>query len=72
MTDLETLGARVDHLEMRFAHQDHVIDELNNTITEQWKHIDALTRRLVALGDRVQEAAVNAGSSAPEPPPPHY
>ena len=73
MNELDALSARIDTLEMRFAYQDQVIEDLNRTITEQWKQIDALTRRLAHLGERVQEAADNAGAPAlPEPPPPHY
>ena len=73
MSEIDQLTARIDTLEMRFAYQDQVIEDLNRTITEQWKQIDNLTRRLANLGERVQEAADNAGGPAtPEPPPPHY
>jgi SlyX protein len=73
MGEIEDLNARIDTLEMRFAYQDQVIEDLNRTITEQWKQIDLLTRRLANLGERVQEAADSAGApAAPEPPPPHY
>ena len=37
---------RLDALESRVAFQDHTIEELNATITAQWKQIDALTRKL--------------------------
>jgi SlyX protein len=70
---LDRLSARIDTLEMRFAHQDQIIEDLNSTITEQWRHIDALTRRLTNLVERVQEATAAEGvAGAPEPPPPHY
>jgi SlyX protein len=73
MIEIDALSERIDTLEMRFAYQDQVIEDLNRTITEQWKQIDLLTRRLANMGDRMQEAADNAGAtSAPEPPPPHY
>ena len=48
------------------------IEDLNRTITEQWKIIDGLKRSLDVLTDRVQEAESRAGLAAPEPPPPHY
>ena len=50
--------------------QDETIETLNKTITEQWLQIDALTRQVTALGERLLEAA-----HAPDPadePPPHY
>lgn len=50
MSEIDQLTARIDTLEMRFAYQDQVIEDLNRTITEQWKQIDNLTRRLANLG----------------------
>lgn len=64
--------ARLDRLEMRLTEQDATIEDLNRTVTEQWRLIDRLVRRVEALGDRVEEAAARSGPGAPEPPPPHY
>jgi SlyX protein len=64
---------RLVDLEIRIAHQDMVIDDLNATVVEQWKAIDGLTRRLEALVDRLATVEQNARYAAPpEPPPPHY
>ena len=52
MSDLKTLSERIDVLETRLAYQDETIETLNQTITAQWKQIDALTRQLAALNDR--------------------
>ena len=70
MTELESLIARIDALEMRVAHQDGAIEDLNSTITAQWKEIERLNRQIERVGDQVQEIA--AGPAEPEPPPPHY
>jgi SlyX protein len=51
--------------------QDEAIETLNKTITEQWLKIDALTRQLVNLTERLQEAETLAPGAANEPPP-HY
>ncbi|KQO51211.1 SlyX family protein [Methylobacterium sp. Leaf85] len=72
MTDDDTLSARIDALEMRLTEQDVVIDDLNATITAQWRQIDALTRHLAKLVEQVEEAGSRTGTGAPEPPPPHY
>ena len=73
MTDSNSLGARLDALEMRIAYQDETIDELNSAVTAQWKQIDALTRLVARLTDQLEETRNTAGFSAqPEPPPPHY
>jgi SlyX protein len=72
-SDVENLAARMDGLEIRVAYQDQVIEDLNAAITDQWKQIDALMRRIESLTDRLREAENRAtASSAPEPPPPHY
>lgn len=73
--DAQALVARMDALEMRLAYQTEAMEDLNSTITEQWKQIDALNRQLVLLADRLQEAEARtaAGPAAEdEPPPPHY
>ncbi|HEY8381357.1 MAG TPA: SlyX family protein [Microvirga sp.] len=73
MSDSQNLSARIDALEIRIAYQDQVIEDLNATITGQWKQIDALTRRLAALMDRVEATETRSSlGGAPEPPPPHY
>jgi len=72
MTDT-SLTNRIDALEMRIAYQDETIEDLNKTITAQWKEIDRLTREIANLGDSIREAEQRAGAiAAPEPPPPHY
>ncbi len=64
---------RMIELEMRIAHQDKVIQELSDSITEQWKTIDALTRRLQSLRDSVGTLDNDVQGLMPdEPPPPHY
>jgi SlyX protein len=65
------LSERIDALEARLAYQDQTIEQLNETITTQWKQIDALTRQLAALTERLQEAETNAPAPANERPP-HY
>lgn len=71
MSDLKALTERVDTLEARLAFQDDTIETLNKTITEQWTKVDALTRQLMALNERLQEAESQMPRPANEPPP-HY
>ena len=63
MSDATTLSERIDALEMRLTYQDETIETLNQTITAQWKQIDALTRQLAELNERLQEAESNAPRS---------
>ena len=71
MSDVKTLSNRIAVLETRLAFQDVTIETLNQTITEQWQQIDALTRQVAALNERLQEAEAHAPRVADEPPP-HY
>jgi SlyX protein len=71
MSDLKALAGRIERLESRLAFQDDTIETLNKTVTEQWAKIDALTRQLVVLGERLQEAESQMPRPANEPPP-HY
>jgi SlyX protein len=67
----KTLSDRIDALEIRLAFQDETIETLNKTITAQWQQIDALTRQVASLNERLQEAENNAPGATDEPPP-HY
>jgi SlyX protein len=71
MTDIDSLIARIDALEVRIAYQDETIEALNGTITDQWKRIDALSRQMEGLIDRVQQAEAREQPS-PSEKPPHY
>jgi uncharacterized coiled-coil protein SlyX len=68
---MSDLSERVDALEARIAYQDDTIETLNATITEQWKQLDALTRQVAALNDRLQETEARSPGPANERPP-HY
>ncbi len=67
---------RVDALEMRVAHQDTVIEELNEALNQQWKVIDALTREIEALRERASAIEADARSGdkrgGEDERPPHW
>jgi SlyX protein len=64
-------SARIDALETRIAYQDRTIEELNAALTEQWKLIDQLTKRLTQMEEQVRSGSYIADPSS-ERPPPHY
>jgi SlyX protein len=73
MADIEALSTRIDALEMRLTYQDATIEDLNATITAQWREIDRLLRQMATLTERFQEMdGLSGPPGAPEPPPPHY
>ncbi|MGB8604570.1 SlyX family protein [Bradyrhizobium sp.] len=71
MSEAKTLGDRIDALETRLMFQDETIETLNKTITAQWLKIDALTRQVLDLSDRLREAETHPPDAANEAPP-HY
>ena len=71
MSNIKALSDRIDTLEARLTFQDDAIETLNKTITEQWLKIDALTRQLNHLNERLQEAETRVPGAANERPP-HY
>jgi SlyX protein len=60
---------RIDELEIRLAHQEKTIGELNEVITSQWKKIETLERQLRRLDEELQALDVEA---PPNQKPPHY
>ena len=65
----EALQARIDALEIRVAHQDKMIADLNDMITAQWRKLDDLERRYGNLHTEVENIAAERGGHEP---PPHY
>ena len=64
MDDFAALNARLVALEMDRAHQERVIEVLNEAVTAQWKLIEQLKREVERLADQVREAAVAAPGEA--------
>ena len=71
MSETRALSERIDALEIRLSFQDETIETLNKTITAQWQQIDALTRQIANLNERLREAESHAPGISNEPPP-HY
>jgi len=72
MTENKDLAARLIELESHLAHHERMINELSDVITQQWKTINGLTRKLDRLESRLQAAQDQETPPAEEPPPPHY
>jgi SlyX protein len=66
------LSDRIDALEARLMFQDDTIETLNQTITAQWQTIDALTRQVSQISERLREAEAGGGYRPANEPPPHY
>ncbi|WP_404402227.1 SlyX family protein [Pelagibacterium halotolerans] len=70
--DSSDLTARIEALEIRQAHADHTIDELNTLVTEQFQMIERLKRQIALLDDQLSAVETLARGQSKEPPPPHY
>ena len=68
---MSTLEIRIDELEMRVAHQDKTIGELNDVITAQWKQLEAMERQLRRFGEELEALDATEGPAANQKPP-HY
>jgi SlyX protein len=62
---------RIDELEMRIAHQDKAIADLNEVVTSQWKKLEAMERQLRRFGEEL-EAQQSSEAPAANQKPPHY
>jgi SlyX protein len=62
-------NAKIEALEMRIAHQDRVISDLNEIVTDHWRRIEVLERLVKSL----REEILNFGrDDAANERPPHY
>ena len=63
---------RIAALEEANAHLTREVETLSQQTAEQWERIDALTKAMMRLRDRVTE--VEEGGAGPHPvtKPPHY
>jgi SlyX protein len=61
---------RINDLEVRMAHQDQTIADLNDVITAQWKKLDALERQLKRVSEELE--TMDQGEAPANQKPPHY
>ena len=60
---------RITELELRVAHQDKALGELNDVVLAQWKRIEALERQLARMNEDMQN---QDQGPVPVDRPPHY
>lgn len=67
-----TADERLVELEIRVALQEKTIEELSSVVTEQWKTIDQVTKKLNALTDRFLLLEEQTAPEVPVTKPPHW
>jgi len=65
------LENRITELEIKLAHQEMVIEQLNQVVTEQQKEIASIKLYMEALKSKFDSIQFPE-KSLPEAPPPHY
>jgi SlyX protein len=68
---MNTIEKRMEEIEIRIAHQDRTIAELNDVITAQWKKLELLERQLRRVGEELEALDTSEGPAANQKPP-HY
>jgi len=64
---------RLTDIESKLSHQENLVSELNDVITDQQAQISALERRLQQLLDHVRSLPETAGRiGSDDERPPHY
>lgn len=59
---------RLTELEIRYTHQQDLIEQLNDIVAQQGREIEALRAALDSMKRQVEAAGV----TPPNEPPPHY
>ena len=59
-------------IEIKLAHQEDLVESLNQRVYEQQKQIDKLEQICAALAQRVREQPHGNGGGMPHERPPHY
>ena len=64
---------RIIELESRLAHQDHLLQELNDVLTDQQSRLMQLENLCRSMADRLQALGeMMPATSGGDEPPPHY
>jgi len=61
---------RITELETKIAHQEKLLDELNEVVTGQWRDIDILKKKFVLLNEMIQQ--LDTKNTEADVPPPHF
>ncbi len=64
--------ARIVQLEIIIAEQDRTIGELSEQVSEQWKTIEKMQRKLDALSERFLALEDRVAPDIPVTKPPHW
>lgn len=64
--------SRLEAIEAKLAHQEHIVAELSDVIYQQQTRLDGMQRSYDLLLQRYRELQDTVGGEESEEPPPHY
>jgi len=68
----ETLQRRLEEIEIRYAFQEDLLNQLDEVMKAQANQIDALRRELTTLRDQLKQGPQGEANSLEDEKPPHY
>ncbi|MCL6229908.1 SlyX family protein [Bartonella bilalgolemii] len=63
---------RITELEIKLSHQEKLIEELSCVVTDQWKSLDEMSKKLNVLTKRLLDLEERNLSEIPVERPPHW
>lgn len=69
---MSNIENRVMELEIKNAHHEDTIEQLNQIIIKHQATIDNLVQQMDQLQNKLSSLQQSNSKEAPEPPPPHY
>lgn len=66
------MDARLTELESKFSYQEHLLEQLNEVVTEQRFEIDRLNKKVELLKRSLHDSQSNIKDAKDETTPPHY
>ncbi|MCB6183462.1 SlyX family protein [Leeia sp. TBRC 13508] len=68
----QDLQTRIENLEIKFSHQDDLLDTLNTIVAKQQMQIDLLSRQLLLVADQLRQQEPHRPLNPVDEIPPHY
>jgi uncharacterized coiled-coil protein SlyX len=66
-------SGRINQLEEALAHQEIMVQDLSDQLTQQWQTIEKINQRMKELEEKIEEQSLSLDApQLGEPPPPHY
>lgn len=69
---MEELDKRLIDLEIKFTHQEELLQELNQIVARQQMIIEKLTKEVIHLNELYSKSDVQGNRSLSDEKPPHY